>query len=941
MGSRDGRGAKPVRRPGFDAFISYSHAVDGKLAPALQREVERFATPWHRARSLRVFRDDANLTASPELWSSIERALHSSRWFVLMASPQAARSPWVDAEVAWWLANRSAQRLLIVLTDGEFAWDERAGGVDWSTTTALPPALHGALREEPRWVDLRWLRSAEQVDRSNPRMRDNIADIAAAIREMPKDSLVGAHIRHQRRTVRLATAAVSTLSLLLVATLIASAVAVVQRNAAVEEAETARARQLAGLAVANLDSDLEAAQLLAAEAYRTRADAQTRSALFRSAAANPELTRFLPAGAEVTTATGATDAGVVVAGTADGRVLRWDLTRGSRATGRIGNAPITDLATDSTGEAVLATDGSAVRTWNASMDRDRTVHSGPSTAVTVTPSGRHLAVLTRAPNGQEAELIAYATSSRRAGSASARAAVPATFSELDAPEDDALVLSTKSGQWQRRTLPELGEEATSRQPLTPASAGTTGSSADGTYFGVDIYGRASIWDREDSPENPPWKHPDLTTTTGTTRGDRADDFTISHDGSRTATAVGGAVYVSSTAPDEQKFVPEALTGTDTTTRGTLSFVGEHRLVSASGSTLAVRNLNAPGRIGSDAGIQLDHGVSANSPRLAAAPGEDVAAYSSSDEIITYRTRGAPETRKLFGENDLAGSDIMLPVWSPDGRRLALLGADHAALVVHPDAPESTGRNWSPVRPAPGSTPVAARISADGGTIAALGSRGDGVVRSFPDGEVQRTFPGNVPPYASPRILSPEEAAISHDLARAAVAEESNAAVIDLRTGQRRQLPGGPAEAVTFTADRLLVLRGDGAVEVWNNAGTQRLQSIPGTEGDFLPVLAAQPNGNLIARLRTDNTIVLTQLDSGAPLGSFTMWRPADTNSAMTFTADGDHLLVATPNARLTRWQMTEGSWLREVCARAGRDLTAAEWHNYVGTEPPEDLRCAR
>jgi len=94
------------------------------VARALQTGLEQFAKPWYR---LRVFRDITSLSANPGLWSSIERALASSAWLVLMASPEAARSPWVDREVAWWRANKSPQRLLVVLTEGEFAWEEDAG----------------------------------------------------------------------------------------------------------------------------------------------------------------------------------------------------------------------------------------------------------------------------------------------------------------------------------------------------------------------------------------------------------------------------------------------------------------------------------------------------------------------------------------------------------------------------------------------------------------------------------------------------------------------------------------------------------------------------------------------------------------------------------------------------------------------------------------------
>src|SRR3954469_886351 len=92
--------------PTYDAFISYSRAVDGKLAPALQRGLQRFAKPWYRMRALRVFRDDASLSASPDLWGSIQQALDGSRYFILLASPAAAQSPWVAKEAEHWIEQR-------------------------------------------------------------------------------------------------------------------------------------------------------------------------------------------------------------------------------------------------------------------------------------------------------------------------------------------------------------------------------------------------------------------------------------------------------------------------------------------------------------------------------------------------------------------------------------------------------------------------------------------------------------------------------------------------------------------------------------------------------------------------------------------------------------------------------------------------------------------
>ena len=40
-------------------------------------------------------------------WGSIEAALKGSRFFILLASPESARSVWVQREVAFWRAHRA------------------------------------------------------------------------------------------------------------------------------------------------------------------------------------------------------------------------------------------------------------------------------------------------------------------------------------------------------------------------------------------------------------------------------------------------------------------------------------------------------------------------------------------------------------------------------------------------------------------------------------------------------------------------------------------------------------------------------------------------------------------------------------------------------------------------------------------------------------------
>jgi hypothetical protein len=102
--------------------------------------LQRFAKPWWRRRNLRVFRDETSLSANPHLWSSITEALDMSRWFVLLLSPDAAESPWVNQEIGYWKEHEDPTRILPVLTAGTFEW----AGSDVSGT-AVPDSLQTAM----------------------------------------------------------------------------------------------------------------------------------------------------------------------------------------------------------------------------------------------------------------------------------------------------------------------------------------------------------------------------------------------------------------------------------------------------------------------------------------------------------------------------------------------------------------------------------------------------------------------------------------------------------------------------------------------------------------------------------------------------------------------------------------------------------------------------
>ena len=287
-----GRGAAAPAGETFDAFISYSHARDAKLAAALKQGLHAFARPWYRVRALHVFLDNTNLAANPDLWTSIETALDGARHLVLLASPDAAASPWVAKEIHQWRETRPAERVVLVLTDGELRWDPDANDFDWPASNAAPRALSGAFDAEPRWIDFRFGRNLEAPSTRDPQFRDGLADVAAPLHGRTKEELVGEDVRQHRRTVRLVRATIVVLLALVAAAGTAALIAVRQRDRAEREARVALARQLAAqsrVALTEVRPDL--GLLLAVQASRTDSTGESRDALLAALSSEPQLVR--------------------------------------------------------------------------------------------------------------------------------------------------------------------------------------------------------------------------------------------------------------------------------------------------------------------------------------------------------------------------------------------------------------------------------------------------------------------------------------------------------------------------------------------------------------------------------------------------------------------------------------------------------------------------
>ena len=139
----------------YTAFISYSHA-DAKWATWLHRSLERFVVPAKlrpadaknaapRKTLAPVFIDRAEFASSADLTESVRQALENSLHLIVVCSPKAAASRWVNEEVRLFRQMGRSRNILCLLVDGEPAADAAAGASCYPATLRFQLDAAGAL----------------------------------------------------------------------------------------------------------------------------------------------------------------------------------------------------------------------------------------------------------------------------------------------------------------------------------------------------------------------------------------------------------------------------------------------------------------------------------------------------------------------------------------------------------------------------------------------------------------------------------------------------------------------------------------------------------------------------------------------------------------------------------------------------------------------------
>ncbi|MFL5870106.1 MAG: hypothetical protein ACJ75R_03435 [Solirubrobacterales bacterium] len=927
----------------YGAFISYRRDEDSKLAAALQRGIERFGRGWREGRPVRVFRDDASLSANPGLWSSIEDALEASGWFVLLASPEAAESKWVNRELEWWLGHHRADQILLVLTAGDIVWG--ADDFDPELTTALPPVLHGAFNEEPRYVDARWSRTQELISDANPQLRDAVADVAATVRGIPKDELVGEAVRQQHRTRRIIRGVVAGFVVLFAAVAAAAVVALNQRSAAKNEARTSLSRQLAALSDNLQSTDLDAAMLLAVQAYETEPSSDTRGALIRADTASPALARYVNFDGPVTALATSPDGDFAAVGLGDGSVLRVSLTDANPASEQVLSLDdeVSSLGVSDGGTTIAASDGKRAMLWASELpDGTELAVAADQDAdrVAVSPSGATVAVNGDAGYNRPGSVSLYSgRSGSLAGSHRIGRGLSAVWS-LQFPTDGELGIASYGG-WQERRIADW-HVLWSRTILFGAHEAAGVPSADGRWISAtNGAGTVPVWATRASGDRDP---PERTAEVSLSGFPNA--LAIGPTGRELAIADSGVIYVAPLAPPgSNRGETVSLRGagvSGTTGTNLIRFAGDGRhLVSAAGDAIAVWDLDQLDRLAAVSRFPLGAGCNGcGVPRMAVSPTGDQLAVSTDGSAapgasaVIERLDDATPAAQTLPVNSYAG-----PAWIDGGSIVAFPltggGGTHAVPGQARVWGGGTSRDEA----------VVAAPGADQGSVVTVDDRGTVLVRDGESGDAFR------------RIAGPEELASGTDTLTDAAVDQSGQVVArlygdvltitDLDSGELvGRPPAADATHVRYAGEHLLIQHQNGTLEVWDRLGSSRERVLPGDE-TLIAAPTGSPDGALVARPHTNGEITIADLRDGATLGVVRVPEALAglIKSAVGFGPDGNTLITVTESydpegSYLVLRDLSPPSLIETACRSAGRALTVDEWERLVGVEAPEQLACA-
>lgn len=172
----------------YAGFISYAHA-DEAVASRLHRALETYPIPKSKGALIGgrdklspIFRDTAELTAHHSLSEKIQEAVQASRFFIVICSPAAKTSHWVNEEIRLFRSLHGEEAILCVLAEG-------------TPDTSFPPAFLEEGREP----------LAANLGGGNDNFKLGTTQLAASMLGVGLDTLIRRDTKRRRRRMQLIT----------------------------------------------------------------------------------------------------------------------------------------------------------------------------------------------------------------------------------------------------------------------------------------------------------------------------------------------------------------------------------------------------------------------------------------------------------------------------------------------------------------------------------------------------------------------------------------------------------------------------------------------------------------------------------------------------------------------------------------------------------------
>jgi WD40 repeat protein len=890
----------------YRAFVSYSHESDQRLANSLQSSLSRFAKPWYRLRSMRIFQDEASLSANPALWNAIETALGQCEYFVLLASRASAKSRWVHQEVQWWLQNRSVEKLLLCLTEGDIVWDDQRTDFDWDKTSAIPSSLKGAFSAEPLYADFRAAKSSGKFAESDPPYRAALLDVAAPLMGRPKDELDSEDIRLHRKARRTAVAAASFVVIL-------GFIAAVALKVARDRQLIAVSRALASAAASPQD-DRSLSMLLSLEA-RLKADTvESRRSLLASIQRVPNAEAFLWGHTDAaTSAVFSPDGRTVLSAGWDDRLLIWS-TATHQLLGQPIEAPkgLVGVAFSPDGARFAAAAKGTIVIWDTvSRQRVHELHNTDEEFehVAFSPTGHLLAASTAAFGAHPSHVFLWDTAS------GTQVGEPILGSNFAFSADEGLLAI---GRYEDLILFDLRSHREIPQPLTghTKNIAAVSFSSDGTTVAASSEDKSIVlWDVK--------THTVIGTLTG-----QPDTVTSLYFDPH-----GEDLYTGSLDGTIIRWDLDKLEAADTPVKSFGASIAsifrtpdDHlKSLALDKERVIILDVNDDPPLGR--GIKATDSHESN---IAFSPdGRYLASGSEFGGITVWEvSSGQPSGMPLPGHERQVSS----LAFAPDGKTLISGGMDQKVMFWD----VATRAELGPPTSALGS-PVWSLASSPDGTTVAAGGDAQLVLWDL-NTRKQRGPPSTA---QKDRIWSLAFSPNGQTLASAG----NNLQTLLWKTDQQDRpvktfgVPAARADfelmpvAVSFdSGGTLLATSSPGhSVTLWKVSSGQPILPVLYGHTQAVSGVAFSGDDKLLASASADGTIRLWDVPTHELVGTLSTGEQAIRSIA--FQPRGGVLASVDESDSIIFWTVSYEQWIRRACQIANRNMTLKEWSTYVGNRP--------